>query len=643
MSPPRRRSSRLKGSATPTRSFASYAANKLSSLLERAETPSSVKSTKASVFIEESSSDSTTMPGAFVQDDSLYMTPQPEVNTRPSCGEVHPSKIHTKTSKTTTSRPSLHSADTNPIKLNPTKPILEPASVNMPSQPVGTPLKKSALNSPGFDFKWSRPDTILSPEAQKIMESVREEAARIKAKMQAEKDEQERKDSESDQFVTTVGRKIATPKGMAGRYSNVHMQEFQKMDSIANHVSTWKNKFQAGSSPLKRSQSKTNLNKHGRPVPMSSEFISDLSSNSDAKERLENTAPGKRAKQNYRDDTSSGRPVSRDAKQQSGGFVRSKSGLPSVMTTPTKASLARATSIKHSQTTTKIPTLGRSMSLKDISSPAGSKTEGSNKYLSSLSRMGVKSIMHKSQPKYSHDPLKVAEGTHLPLPSKNMALNKDLPSLPGTPLRGIQYSPSLRRVNFTPTTKATHDLAAASPSSSKVSSLRFRSQDAMPSKAPDSVIYPTLVQTEPTNSNLTQAGEFTFRSTKTARFGPTASGISIPTIRPVRPSGIATPLVAFETVPSIPHGISNNKRRRADSSGDEDEENMPPQGEQADEGRKAKKVKIATPSKEFPTAGSSKGERKKVAGKNAKSGNKKPKGVLSLSRLNMLSRPRTRG
>ena len=597
--------------------------------------------TKVTTSSHEMSPESPTMPGAFEQEDSIYMTPQPEINTRPSFGEMHPSKVHTNAVKTPNSRLPLNIPDADPIKLNSTNPTLELDSVNVPKQTVGTPLKKAVpLDSPGFDFKWSRPDTILSPEAQKIMESVRGEAARIKAKMQAEKDEQERKDGKSDQLFSALDRKIATPKGKAGRYSNVHKQEFQKMDSIANHVSTWKNKFQAGSTSLKRSQSTTNLD---RPKQIHPARTSDLASDSDTSGRLENTAPGKRAKQNHQDDTSSGRPVPRDTKQHIGGLVRSKSGLPSVMTTPTKASLARATSIRHSQTTTKIPTLGRSMSFKDISSPAGSKTEGSNKYLSSLNHISMKSILHKTQPKYSHDPFKVAEGTHLPVPSRKMSMNKQLPSLPGTPLRGIQHSPSLKRVNFTPTTKATHDLAAASPSPSKLSSLHFHSQDTLSTKLPDAIIYPTLVQPESLNANPTQAGEFTFHSTKTVRFGPTTSGISSPTIRQVRPSGIATPLVAFDTVPSIPDGITNKKRRRADSGVDEDEENMPPQDEQVEEGRQVKKAKFATPSTKPQTAEINNSEKRKAIGKNGKKGNQKAKGVLSLSRLNMLSRPKNRG
>ncbi|MCJ1400986.1 hypothetical protein MMC11_004197 [Xylographa trunciseda] len=583
------------------------------------------------------------MPGAFIQDESANMTPQLVVDTRPSFEEMHPSKVHTSTTKTPKSHLPVKAVDADPIKTTPLKSAVKPANVNTPSQPKGTPLRTpTTLHSPGLDFKWTRPDTILSPEAQKIMESVREEAARIKAKMQAEKDRQERRDGESDQLFSAVGRKIATAKGKAGRYSNVHMQEFQKMESIADHVSTWKNKFQAGSSSLKRSRSKTNLDQHGRPNKTASAPVSDPSSDLDNRERLENTAPGKRTKQNYQDDTSSGRPVSRDAKQYVGGLVRSKSGLPSVMTTPTKASLARATGVKHSQSTTKIPTLGRSMSFKDAINPPGSKTEGSHKYLSSLSRIGMKSILHKTQPKYSDDPMKVAEGTHLPLPSSKISLYKDLPSLPGTPLRGLQHSPSLKRVNFTPTTKATHDLAVVSPSPSKIPSLHFQSQNSESSKSPDAITYPTLVQTGPLSSEPTQPGEFTFRSIKTARFGPATSGFSSPTIRQVRPSGIATPLAAFETVPSIPHGISNKKRRRADSAGDEDRENMSPQSQQAEEGPKSKKMKIATPSSKTETAEKTMAERRKITGKNATSDNKKKKGILSLSRLNMLARPKNR-
>lgn len=595
------------------RSFATYASNKLSSLLEREETPpTAVASSLDSVISpRRSSTKINAMPGAFQQDDSEIKTPQPNdapVNTA-GC-----------------------------------------------SLPKGTPLHS--------DFKWSRPDTILSPEAQKIMNSVREEASRIKAKMQAEKEQQETIDGDANQLLTAVGRKIAKSKGKSGRYSDVHKQEFNKMESITGHISAWKNKFQTGSTSLKRSVSKAAFN-------TSSDSVT-------SEDRIDYTASGKRVKQNYEDDTSSARPVSshsrteKTSKSNIPGLVRSKSVLPSVMTTPTKASLARATSVKRSQSTTKIPTFGRSKSFKDVMSSPVPATKGNHKYLSSLGH--VKSILHKPQPKYSDDPIKVAGGTHLPRPSSKICLDKDLPSLPGTPLHnGISRSPSSKRVGFTPTTKATHDLAAASPSPSKIPALHFLNSSKEAAKSPEGIMYAQIAAASPSpskilalhtlkhvqeatnpignvaypplrgplNSNAARASDFTFQSVKTARFGPATSGLTSPTIRQVRPSGIATPLAPFESVPAIPHGLSNKKRHR--DNDDDEQENVPPRGEHA-EGTMNKKRKTGAVPRSEKQAEPSMAEKRKATGKASKPGDPKAKskGMLSLSRLNMLARPKER-
>ena len=64
------------------------------------------------------------------------------------------------------------------------------------------------------------------------MESVRGDVARIKAQMVHDKSKQDHEEHGD--------RKIAMPKGRAGRFSDVHMAEFKKMDSIAGHASAFR-------------------------------------------------------------------------------------------------------------------------------------------------------------------------------------------------------------------------------------------------------------------------------------------------------------------------------------------------------------------------------------------------------------------
>lgn len=585
------------------------------------------------------------MPGSFIQDDQPIKTPQTTGRTGPLHEEMHPSKVLQSTAKKPDPGLHLGFVDVDALKGTPTKSTIKTVDAT-------TTSGIKSVSTPNFDFKWNRPDTVLSPEAQKIMESVREQAAKIKVKMQAEREEQARRDGEAEHLFGVGGRKIAKPKGKAGRYSDVHKEEFKKMDSIAGHASAWKNKFQARTTSLKRSKSKAGFDEFQAEAPDTG--------------RLENTSPGKRAKREYQDDTSSVRPVSRDGQVEVGsksnarGLVRSKSSipmpsaLPSAATTPTKSSLARAASIKHSQTT-KIPTLGRSKSFKDISSPSGSKTEGSNKYLTSL-----KSILHKPQHKYSNDPVKVAEGTHLPIPTTPIRLNNELPSLPATLGHALPASPSMKRVAFTPTSKSTYELAAASPSPSKIptshSQRRMTGLPTSPAKItyPQPIAYPALSRagTGPLSSHPTKAGDFTFRAAKSINVGPATSGLSSPsTIRQVRPSGTPTTLAgvlpAFESVPAVPaveHGLSSKKRRRVDSD-DEDEgkENVAATGLDNGDGRRVKKLKrTGVDDEKVANEASMAGKRLEKA-KGTKSGEKaKGKGILSLSRLNMLARPKER-
>lgn len=513
----------------------------------------------------------------------------------------------------------------------------------------------SHMSSPGFEFRFTRPDSGLSAEAQKMMDSVRGDVARIKAQMVVQRDEHIRKDGESDDLFGVGGRKIAKPKGKAGRYSDVHMEEFKKMDSIAGHASAWKaqpGRFQPVLASLKRSKSKAGLDapekEPSRAKPSQAMTIEK------GGELLENTASAKRVRQLHHEDTSSARPVSHDGRlevecnQSTPRLHRSKSGLPTAITTPTKASLARAASAKHPKTSM-IPSLSRSNSTKTLNSPTAPKTEGGSKYFSSLSKFGgMKSILHRSRPLFSEDPVKVAAGTHLPTPKGESDLNKDLPNLPGTPSAGLQRSPTLKHVDFTPSTKSRYELAAVSPSPSKIPAPHTVTR-LEPSKP--TVDYPSLPQLaaltpSPAKIEQTIPGSFTFQASKTINFGPATSGINATTIRHIQPSGIAPPLAPFENLPVVPHGMPNKKRRREDSD-DEDVENEDLQNGGKD-GPRSKRVKGDEERKPTGNDGKKKDGKRRMTGmmgsKIPRAGgvNQKGRGILSLSRLNMLARPKER-
>ena len=574
----------------------SYNANKLSALLEREESPKEEQS--LNTVVASPTPELRSIPGAFIDDD--ITTPQ-SVQPEPSLEEMHPSKIHQSTTKPPDSGLPLGFSDV--------KGKGAIAGINT------TPSKPGVTSADGFEFKWGRQESDLSSEAQRIMESVREEAARIKQKMRDERDEQARKDEEADQMGGSGNRKIAKARGKAGRFSDAHKEEFKKMDSIANHGSVWKNKA-AGAASLKRSPSKANLGcepDNGR---------------------LENTAPGKRIKKAVDDDVSNGRPVSRD-----GPLSTIPRSLPSAITTPTKASLARSQSVKNLKSS-KLPTLLHSKSTRELTSPAA-KTEGANKYLLGLKKsMSMKSILHKPPPKFSDDPAKIAAGTHLP--SSSASKEGDSASLAPTPAR----SP-LKRVEFA------DELPIASPSPTKISGIvRQNIQPASPAK----IAYPTLDKSAPLSSNPPKPGDFTFRAAKQISFANPSKSTS--TIRHVRPSGIPTSLAPFESLPAVPHGMPNKKRRRADDDeGEENKElenreNHPPVQEEF-EGSPAKKARLT---KAFASAASPaqlrealpSPRRKLFKGRRAtgmspqKVASEGKKGGMSLSRLNFLSRPKGR-
>ncbi|KAI9656438.1 MAG: hypothetical protein M1829_000397 [Trizodia sp. TS-e1964] len=581
---------------------------------------------------------------------SALKTPRSEVPLYPSLEEMHTSKVHQSTKKLPMGSPLRNVlAEDSPLRF-----VKNQDTFNI----LDTPSKSRAsatdvFSPPSFNFKYTRPGPELSEEGRKMMEAVRDQAMKIKATIIAEKQVEERKNAETDKIFSVSGRKLAKPKGRSGRYSNAHMAEFRKMDSIVGHPSLSRAHTGIFSPPpnnlLKRSKSQAKLDE---PVGSLTRSKSIKSFHGDQKHSDKN--PAKRGKRNLHEDTSSTRPISQDdagsiMSSPPSGLTRSKSGFPTSAATPTKSSLARAASIKqqHSQ----IPSLTRSSSTRSVVEHV--KRGASNKYQSSVAKLqSMKSMLRRPAAAASNGPSKLPTAHPHVKNSFTAKLDtmKELPSLPSSPSVGIARSKSLKHVEFAPKFFAKYDIeASSSPDKmgppSTPSKIALPAYTAMPgSKNP---VYSPILKKVPLKAALSVPGDFSFRSDKRITFAPSTNfGLKTTgrTIRQVRPSdifnleneeNISPPVyhVARDTnpLPSIPHGMPNKKkRRRADSDSDEECVKEPQQ----------KKMKAPEPAALTPHASRGKLSRTPILKKDsdAKAG-KKGRSFLSLGRLNMLSKP----
>ncbi|KAL4995059.1 hypothetical protein BDV10DRAFT_175546 [Aspergillus recurvatus] len=513
--------------------------------------------------------------------------------TRPTHFEMHPSKAHQSTTKHADSglilgfNPIKKDAQGNVVKEDPTKST--PSKIN--ASPAST-----FYGTPAFEFKFSCQDSELSDEAKKLMESVREDVARIKANMVNDKA------NAATETSQTTERKIAKPKGKAGRFSDVHMAEFKKMDSIAGHPSAFRatpGRFQPVQKTLKRTNSNARLDE-----PESQKSPARTT----PKASTPSTPSAKRVKQ----DKAAATPQSRLPKS---AISRPRSSIRSSLLTPTRASLARQSgSLKHPRTSM-IPSLARSPLSKPAEAPSTPRTEFNPRFKSNIPTLsGLKSILRPHQPLFSKDPSKIAAGTHQAAPDFTPDLLLQA-SRESSPVAAPTPSPK-KRVEFTPCTKPRLAEEVISPS---------------PSKKPATITYPSTSDiVYPTLPVLT----------------PDRNAQKSATIRSVRPSDVPVEATLPE-VPGMPHGLSHKKRHRA-AEDETDRENVPP----ADHGqeRSVKRVKINTtqpsktqassplrPRSQTPSRLGS-GAIRKGTPASARSRSR----VLSMSRLNMLAQPKSR-
>lgn len=487
-----------------------------------------------------------------------------------------------------------------------------------------TPSKSNVPSSP-FAFSLVRnnaatADSTLGPEALRIMNELRDQAAKIKAELVAQRDQGHQEDEQ------VSNRKIAKPKGKAGRYSDVHMSQFRKMDSIENHPSAFR-AAQGRATPaasssnvksLKRTQSKASLDDTEPPRFTNTAQSSSTKSPKKIYTPSKDTdSPAKRVRKHLDDDASTNRPVSSDSSniprpktpgKDSRGIPRPKT-LANLMS-PTQASLARAAAAKTP--TTAARSLLRSPSrinltgLKKSATAFNLESEDvkmedappAAKMRSTSLSDKVKSIFAKHKPATSVSknsiPRPVAATSKTPGPVRKQ---NELPPAPLT-TPGKRFA---HRGDFTPAPKHAA-LAQNSPSPvktgiprSKAAStlVNYPSLDAvLESHASDTVSYPDLSGVRPlprlptdmeASSYSSESprepvlppavpGTFTFRSDHTIRFdseSPRGFGghSGQASVRQVRPS-IQPPMSSSSS--SFPFAPTPN------TAGPNGKENMPP-------------------------------------------------------------------
>ncbi|KAF2772938.1 hypothetical protein EJ03DRAFT_323998 [Teratosphaeria nubilosa] len=326
------------------------------------------------------------MPGSFPQSPSgtptraakrvnrgAAETPKATTPIKPSDEEMHPQAHHQTTHKPLEEARHLGFTTMAPH----TAPPKQASRIaTLQKTPTRSRDVTEDVKSPSFQFTFTREHSLeLSPEAKRLMNEKREEAARIREQMVASGEGT--KDS-----TETAARKIATPKGKSRRFSDVHMAQFQKMDSIANHASAFRadpNRFKTAAAPagtearsLKRSPSKAELDEHKQPLQHSPSKHA-LTGPTSALPRAgnkpnEQSSPSKRIRHTEADDVSATRPASSDS-GQSPASTPQKASYPNLshLTTPTQASLARAASVKSiNDSKIPAPSLARSPSKQNL-------------------------------------------------------------------------------------------------------------------------------------------------------------------------------------------------------------------------------------------------------------------------------------
>lgn len=555
---------------------------------------------------------------------------------KPSLEEMHPSKVQTSTTKQPDSGLRL---GFKPIPKAPQHAQAAAASTATPTKSRLSHSRPDLLESGSPSWKpiSGDRDSTLSDEARRLMESLREDAARIRAQMALESRSHKCK-RDSSAADGTGERRIKSAHGKTGRFSDVHMAQFRKMDSIENHPSAFRVRSPVIATP-KQGIKRKSIEDDKASTPSTP------------------TTPSRIAKVSKKTSTTDisarhGHGAAPAAASPSRTTVRVRFG--SRPMTPKRPTVARASSAHPAKT--RISMLPPQLVAKSAtgeaepSTPRPPQTEFNPKFKSNIPSLPhLKSILRKRQPLFSTDPRKIAAGTHVAPPNGHADFDSKLIGLDETE----SDAPSTRkRVDFSASTKLRHAFTEMSPVPLKIDpqpknteghlgfatvaypelppvtppsikgSPSLRAREA-PNAASQSGIntFPDQPESE---SESESVGDFRFSfgnnannttpsPTKSKHVAFAADPVSAmapvrftsPAIRSVRPrrQSINLPAASSSTadtgpdvaaaVGGIPHGLINKKRHRDDHRDDDaGVENRPLQETAA---RSKKRLKTATP------------------------------------------------
>ena len=580
-------------------------------------------------------------------------TPDNRPTLTPSGVEMHPHHYHASTTNPLDEARWLGFWRKGP-RTEPTKKTTTFFAID--DTPSKTPEPYIKFVKPESQPTFNRQTSELSPVARKMMEESREEAANIRSRIVPAKD--------AVQVATeplNLGRKIAKPKSRAGRFSDVHMSEFRKMDSIANHPSAFRADPNRVSRPtLKRSRSKTDLDKSGEATLKGNTISATSHDNTVVLTSL------KRVK-SHDYDTSTAKIASRTeyaglssrstAKPRASERSKSCIGRPkaiSRLSTPSKTSVlpqSKSTKCIKMNMASSMTGTGPRRSLFPAPLSIATKTpetpESKNKQAISLKSPSVhsptiRSILRRPQILYSDDPRKIAAGTHVAIPKGNLSTD-------ASPLTAPATAPVRKHVDFTASIKE-----KAEKDEMKVSNWSiFKDSvfgEVKRASSKDNVAYPipvtypdlrpmddTAPSPSPVRRKTLGAGhDFTFRAGSPLKFDKSTSD----TIRPIRQSD-TTPRAKAVQLPKI-----SPTKRKLEEVDESDKENY----EEAE--RPVKRTKATETKAESKMEMNRKTDAKMAKGRNRlvkapprshlPQRNENRSTVLSRARLNYLAMPKHR-
>lgn len=355
-------------------------------------------------------------------------TPTNRTPIKPAGQEMHPAHHHASTAKVLDEARWLgfqalgaHTAPPKAAGMNQATPSKAPV-------PVSAAEAARVESSPDFRFRFKSPfagltkssrqeDATLSPSTRNLLKDVNGGATTGRPALFGATHFSSKADVSPE-------RKKVEPKGKMARFSDVHMQQFKKMDSIANHASAFRadparfkpvvpqpskksptkpdlakpetTKLKRTQSkmdlaepsskipptPLKRVQSKIDL--AGSSLPRSQSTVRLVPSTSAGRPMsrdgpADGNPTAKRIKRTEADDAATTRPTTRDGMPGPSAptaptprKITSQTALPRLaarLMTPTKASTARSQSVKTLKTVSMIPSLTKSPSTNNLFSP----------------------------------------------------------------------------------------------------------------------------------------------------------------------------------------------------------------------------------------------------------------------------------